>query len=152
MDPLDIAILALRLALVLILYAFLVAVLRVARGELVRSRPALAAPRASDRRAPTLRLLVLDPGNSGIGPGTTLEVRDGSAIGRGPDAGLSLPDATVSIQHARVEWAGGRWTVRDLGSTNGTRVNEAAVHAATALTPGDVLGLGEVRLKVLRGP
>ena len=48
-------------------------------------------------------------------------------------------------------WCGGNgaWVVLDLGSTNGTLVNHALVDGQAGLQTGDVLGLGNVRLKVV---
>jgi pSer/pThr/pTyr-binding forkhead associated (FHA) protein len=63
-------------------------------------------------------------------------------LGRGPGVDLALPDPAMSKQHACVEWAGGGLRVRDLGSTNGVRVNGAAVQIAE-LKHGDRFQLGE---------
>lgn len=41
-------------------------------------------------------------------------------IGRSRACDLVLPDRQVSAQHAAVEWTGAHWSVRDLGSSNGT--------------------------------
>jgi pSer/pThr/pTyr-binding forkhead associated (FHA) protein len=157
MDPLDIAILALRLALVLVLYLFLLAVVRAATRTLrAESRPAPRAPSArpltpTAAAKPTpLRLQVLEPGSSGLPPGELIEVADGATLGRAGQASVVVADPTVSGQHARVERLDGNaWMVVDLGSTNGTLVNQALVQGDAALAPGDVLGLGNVRLKVV---
>jgi hypothetical protein len=155
MDPLDLAILALRLALVLVLYLFLLTVVRAATRTLrAESRP---APRPAARPAPVpsglkdrLRLLVVEPGASGLPPGGLIEVADGATLGRAGQASVVVADPTVSAQHARVERLDGNaWMVVDLGSTNGTLVNQALVQGDAALAPGDVLGLGNVRLKVV---
>lgn len=59
---------------------------------------------------------------SGPCAGRRVEVRSLQLdIGRDPDCGLSLPDdATVSRRHALLSWEDGHWTLRDLGSKNGT--------------------------------
>ena len=154
MDPLDVAILALRLALVLILYLFLLVVLRTAT-RMLRAAPeappraaAAAARRSLDGR---LRLLVIDPGSSDLPPGELIEVPDGGTFGRADRASVVVSDPTVSSEHARIKRLGNEWVVTDLGSTNGTLVNQALVEADAALAPGDVLGLGNVRLKVVEG-
>lgn len=67
-------------------------------------------------------------------------------IGRdGP--GLDIPvrgDAYVSRRHAEVVWMGSTWGIRDLGSTNGTRVNGAPVEGSEIrpLAPEDVIEVG----------
>jgi hypothetical protein len=154
MDAIDIAILALRLALVLVLYLFLLVVLRAATQTL-RTAPtaSLAGSAASPRSAlpvdGPLRLLVVEPGRSGLPPGQLIEVADGATLGRAERASVVVADPTVSAEHARLERLGDEWVVTDLGSTNGTLVNQALVQGDAALGPGDVLGLGSVRLKVV---
>lgn len=44
-------------------------------------------------------------------------------VGRGRAAGIRVDDGRVSSEHARLTWARGQWTLRDLGSRNGTYVN-----------------------------
>jgi predicted component of type VI protein secretion system len=136
-DVLDVAILALRIALVALLYVFLALVLRLA------VRGLLAAPR------PRLRLEVVDAGTSPLTPGDVLEVADGAVLGRAARANLIFSDATVSSEHARVRRVGHVWMIVDLGSTNGTSINDASVEGEMPLASGDVLGIGNVRLRVV---
>jgi hypothetical protein len=143
-DAVDLLILVLRLVLVALLYLFLVAVLRMAIGGLrspvtVRSRG----------QAPHLHLLVIEAGESTLCSGQILEVGDGMTLGRGDRADVVLSDTAVSAEHAHIGRDGRAWVVSDLGSTNGTRVNDALVIDRKRLNEGDVLGLGTVRLKVL---
>lgn len=66
-------------------------------------------------------------------------------IGRSIGCDLTLADPTVSRWHAELIRDGERWFVRDMGSTNGTRVNGWRVRRAV-LEPGDVLALGAQRV------
>jgi phosphoserine phosphatase RsbU/P len=68
--------------------------------------------------------------------------RGGTLIGRQPDAAVYLESLAVSRQHARVGCDGDAWFVEDLGSSNGTFVNGARVHARTPLTERDLLQIG----------
>jgi pSer/pThr/pTyr-binding forkhead associated (FHA) protein len=136
-DALDILILALRLVFVALLYLFVVVVLRTA---LRATRP--TAPQR-------LALRVLDPGSSSLHSGEVLDVSAGTTFGRGGQADLVLADTAVSAEHARVDRIGRRWVVTDLGSTNGTRVNDAAVQGQTPLAEGDVLTIGTLRFEVV---
>jgi|GEM_PF-151186 len=80
-------------------------------------------------------------------------------IGRGPENEVRLPDPSVSRHHAVIERSGGAdasggagsahgpWAVRDLDSTNGTRVNGARIEQAP-LGPGDELRIGAFALRV----
>ena len=145
MDLLDIAILALRLALVLVLYLFLLSVVRLSARALQPNRE-----QAPPKLTP-LRLVVVEPGTSNLASGSTLEVVDATTLGRAQRAGLVIADPAISSEHARIWRTGSRWLVADLGSTNGTLLNDAPLDQERPLGPGDVLGLGTVRLQVV-GP
>jgi diguanylate cyclase (GGDEF)-like protein len=71
-------------------------------------------------------------------------------IGRGSACGLVLDVDSVSRQHARIEWTGTCHRVVDLGSTNGTYVNETRV-SDHVLADGDRLQIGKVLLKYIAG-
>ena len=75
--------------------------------------------------------------------GATIVLKVGTVhIGRSPDSDIPLADdSTVSWQHAVIERTAVGWEVRDLGSTNGTRVNGVVVRQAL-LHPGDTLAFG----------
>jgi pSer/pThr/pTyr-binding forkhead associated (FHA) protein len=66
-------------------------------------------------------------------------------IGRSPGCDLTLAEPSVSRWHAELIRDGERWVVRDMGSTNGTRLNGWRVRRAV-LEPGDVLALGTQRV------
>lgn len=68
-------------------------------------------------------------------------------VGRGPNAQIRLEDTTVSAEHASVYFDGGAWKVRDLGSRNGTFVNDRQldVRCAQVLAAGDRLAFGDAR-------
>jgi hypothetical protein len=80
-------------------------------------------------------------------PDTTERVE--LSIGRDDDCDLVLDEATISRRHALLRRTPEGWALRDLGSTNGTRVNGWRVDSA-ALRPGDELTLGLARF-VVRG-
>lgn len=63
-------------------------------------------------------------------------------VGRAQTADLHVDDPVVSSFHAALQWHGGRWSVRDLGSRNGVFVNGARIDAPTPLQAGDALGFG----------
>jgi hypothetical protein len=69
----------------------------------------------------------------------------GAVLGRSRECDIVLDDPNVSRRHAEVRNEGGRWTVADLGSTNGVKVNGRRVKQA-ALEPGDEIMLGLSRL------
>src|SRR5688500_6049826 len=64
-------------------------------------------------------------------------------IGRDPSLPLHLDEDTqVSRRHARISAQGGQAAVEDLGSTNGTFVNEQPIHSPRTLRPGDRVRIG----------
>ena len=67
-------------------------------------------------------------------------------LGRSRECDITLDDPNVSRRHAEVRPSGGKWTVRDLGSTNGIRVNGRRVDGAQSLNPGDVIEMGRSSL------
>ena len=68
-------------------------------------------------------------------------------VGRAATAGLSFPDdADLSRQHFALEAENEEWTVRDLGSKNGTFVNSVALEAPQLLQPGDRIAAGHLAI------
>jgi hypothetical protein len=70
----------------------------------------------------------------------------GAVLGRSRECEVTVDDANVSRKHAEVRPSGGSWIVRDLGSTNGIKVNGRRVDGAQSLKPGDVITMGKSRL------
>ena len=71
-------------------------------------------------------------------------------IGRGSDCDIQIDRDSVSRRHARLARQGGRWTVIDLGSTNGSYVNDVPI-AERTLREGDLLRIGNAIFKFLTG-
>ena len=67
-------------------------------------------------------------------------------IGKAPENGLTLADEAISRQHCEIVWDGRGYLLRDLQSTNGTRINGAEVREAY-LSNGAVIGLGGIELR-----
>ncbi len=71
--------------------------------------------------------------------------KDRVAVGRSSSAELCFPeDAGLSRQHFAFEPEGEEWTVQDLGSKNGTFVNNIPLKARLILTPGDRITAGHL--------
>lgn len=65
-------------------------------------------------------------------------------IGRFPGATLRLGDVTVSRFHAELRHLGEGWMLRDLGSMNGTCVNDLRITTTVRVRPGDRVSFGAV--------
>jgi hypothetical protein len=76
---------------------------------------------------------------------------DVTTSGRHPDSDIFLDDVTVSRRHAEFHRGGNGFTVRDVGSLNGTYVNRERVESAT-LSNSDEVQIGKFRLVFIAGP
>lgn len=66
----------------------------------------------------------------------------GAVLGRSREADIQVDDPNVSRRHAELRPSGASWTVRDLGSTNGVKVNGRRIQGAQSLRAGDTITLG----------
>ena len=78
----------------------------------------------------------------GPAAGTRMPLAGSIELGRDPGLEHSLPDEQVSHRHARVEPAQGGAVISDLGSTNGTYVNDQPITASRRLVSGDQIRMG----------
>lgn len=90
--------------------------------------------------APTLEII------SGNERGKTTRLKLKTRIGRERDNDLVLTDPRISRYHAMIELAEGQWTIRDLGSANGTSVNGQLISEAHLLSPDDRITVGDTEL------
>lgn len=147
----------LKLVVLGLLYLFLFRAVRALTADLYgpRQRRSQPPPRPSiadsattrrSRRPP--RELVIHPPE---GEPRVIPLDEGAVtIGRSSRMTVRLEDAYVSDEHAMVRPDGDDWTVRDLGSTNGTYLNGAKVTQPTTIGAGDQLRLGKTRIEVRR--
>jgi predicted component of type VI protein secretion system len=77
-------------------------------------------------------------------------VKDLTVVGRKEDCDVRLDHKSISKQHCVIVKTDGLLLVRDLGSTNGTRVNGQRVRRA-ALLPNDQLSVASLRFRVYLG-
>jgi pSer/pThr/pTyr-binding forkhead associated (FHA) protein len=127
--------LILRILIALTLYAFLGTVL------LLLWRDLRSASRAIER-VPYARLELRD-GDSTI---EKFQLVEFNSVGREPGSTISLQDDTVSSNHANIIYERGHWLLEDLGSHNGTIVNEIRIEDPIVVTHGDQIRFGRVML------
>jgi len=137
-------ILALRIAVIVLLYLFIYQVVRVVVREL---RTAGSEQSASSQYG---SLVVVNPGQSGLPPGRKFPLGPVNTIGRSMDNDIPLNDNFLSGEHAILQWDGQTWILEDLESTNGTRLNGQDVVQPLAIDYGDTIQVGHVDLKLSR--
>ena len=69
-----------------------------------------------------------------------------STLGRHPESSIFFDDITVSRRHAEVTLSGNEARVTDVGSLNGTYLNQRQIDSTQQLVPGDVLQVGKFKL------
>ena len=119
---------------------------RVLRVAAVQARPVDYEKRARRRRR-QLALEFIEPESRS---GERVEIEDGVTIGRSRDCDLILYDTYLSTRHARLSNDEGDLSIEDLGSTNGTYVNQELVKGRVHLERGDVVQVGGVLFEVVR--
>ena len=91
------------------------------------------------RRAPRL-VVERAPGHE---PGMIYDLDADIVLGRGDHAEIRLQDPFASARHARVYEQGNIVVIEDLGSTNGTYLNEELLETPRPLHPGDRVRIGD---------
>ena len=142
---------ALKFGFLAVLYLFLLWVARSALRDLRAGRPAAAVTEGATgfHSAATAGLhvardarLVVDraPGHA---PGMIYDIGAGAVLGRGDAAEIRLDDPYASSRHAQLVIAAGVVILEDLGSTNGTYLNEELLAGPSPLHSGDRVRIGD---------
>jgi hypothetical protein len=149
---LDAVSVGLQLGFLAVLYLFLLWVSRSALKDLRGTgRADQVAPPAHD-----VTSMHAIPGRNGAGdarlvverapghqPGMEYDIGEGAVLGRGDHAEIRLQDPFASSKHARLVRQGGIIVLEDLGSTNGTYLNEELLTGPAPLHPGDRVRIGD---------
>jgi hypothetical protein len=161
MNSLDPASVALKFGFVAVLYLFLLWVVRSARRDLggTAGRGAVASTAGADPDADATGMYsasTLGPVNladrdprlvveraPGHEPGMIYDLDGDLILGRGDHAEIRLEDPFASSRHARIYEQGNAVVVEDLGSTNGTYLNEELLETPRPLHPGDRVRIGD---------
>jgi pSer/pThr/pTyr-binding forkhead associated (FHA) protein len=159
-DPVSVA---LKFGFLAVLYLFLLWISRNALKDLKRTSVTTAAPGGYVPQAPApadatgiysaskqgqVPEADLDPRlvverAPGHVPGMEYEVGEGAIMGRGDQAEIRLEDPFASSRHARLVRQGAAIVIEDLGSTNGTYLNEELLSGPQPLHPGDRVRIGD---------
>ena len=150
----EIVLQAFRFGFLLLLWLFIFAAFRVVRADLFGGRTGRVAsvpPRAAavvgkkrGHRGPKTLVVTAGPLT-----GTKITLGDQPIlIGRADDSTLVLTDDFASSRHARLTNRGGKWYVEDLGSTNGTYLDQQRVQGPLLLGPGQPIRIGQTALEL----
>ena len=99
---------------------------------------------------PIRELLLEAPAAGGVGPRVERILLESSeiSIGRSRSSRLKLDDEFASSNHAVLRREDGSVTIEDLGSTNGTFLNETPVTSPVAVKHGDTIRIGKTTIKI----
>ncbi|MQA02940.1 MAG: FHA domain-containing protein [Streptosporangiales bacterium] len=147
-----------RLALLVLLWLFVLAGYGVIRRDLfgakvaprTTARPRVPQPKPAKptrrKHAPS-RLVVTD----GALAGTTLQLGDRPiTMGRASDSTLVIDDDYASTRHAQLVPYDGEWMLEDMGSTNGTFLGRGKVGRPTPVPVGEPIRIGKTVLELRR--
>lgn len=132
-----------RLGMLALVYLFLFQLIWLLRRSLESGERAGRAPGVA-------RLVVVESGGPMLARGHAFPLREATSIGRGAASTIRIDDPFVSAEHALVSLRDGQIWIEDLGSTNGTFVNRRQIAKPTPLQLGDVVQVGQVKLKFLK--
>ena len=149
----------LKYALLALLYFFIFRAVRSVTIDVAGRRRDAAAAKASRAPAPAppprasrggkapSQVVVHDPERP---KPRSMKLSDAVDVGRSERCAIRLDDTYVSQMHARLYGENGTWYVKDLGSTNGTFVNDRKVDAPIQVHAGDVVKVGKTLLELKR--
>jgi pSer/pThr/pTyr-binding forkhead associated (FHA) protein len=144
-EILRILLLILQLSFLALLYMILFGF---ARSLLRDLRSAEQAQQAS--QAGIGRLSVLESPEDEPPVGRAIALGPINSLGRNVNNTIYVEDDFVSANHAMLTFRGRSWFIEDQGSTNGTYVNGHRIDRAVALSFGDELTVGRVRMRLER--
>jgi pSer/pThr/pTyr-binding forkhead associated (FHA) protein len=139
MSP-DVILLVLRLVVALALYAFL----GLLAYYLFKDFRAAVSPRTLAPEAHLEEVV-------GPNPGALFSLVEFNLLGRAGDCTIRVPDKTISAHHGRLSFHASQWWLEDLGSRNGSSINDVRVREPVVVTYGDRLGLGGVVFRLRSG-
>ena len=142
MDVFTLSLWALRIAFVVLIYAFFVLVARALWQDLRAGVAGAGRPLA--------RLLVVGAPEGRPQAGTSIPLDAVNSLGRDVNNSIVVDDSFVSAEHALLTFRGRAWYVEDRGSTNGTWLNGQRVEGLLPLGYGDEIQVGQVRLRLER--
>jgi pSer/pThr/pTyr-binding forkhead associated (FHA) protein len=142
MSP-EIVLLLLRLAGAAVLLAFFGLI-----GWYIYQDVRLASAALAAQSQPLGRLIVVENRAGSPAVGTRYPLLPVTSIGRSSSNVIVLDDGYTSGQHSLIMRRGELWWLEDLGSRNGTLLNDAPLVETAVLSTGDIITIGNIKLKL----
>jgi hypothetical protein len=146
---------ALKFGFLLVLYLFLLWVVRSAMRDLSRYETVSAGAEPVEAPSPARRESGLPDLRAGVEPrlevvaalghepGTSFDLGEGATMGRSDGAEIRVDDPFASSAHARIFPRGEYMYLEDMGSTNGTYLNGRQVKSTERLRMADLIRIGD---------
>ena len=80
--------------------------------------------------------------------GEKYALRPITSLGRSPTNTIPITDTFASSEHALVTLRQGQWWLEDRNSRNGTLLNDLPVKQAVVIAEGDIIGIGQIKLRM----
>jgi hypothetical protein len=149
---------ALKFAFLIVLYLFLVWIARSALKDLRRPARSIAHEEGTAMHAASAAPaknhaegephLLVERG-AGLQPGSAYDLLEGALMGRGDAVDIRLEDPFASSRHCEIVKQGNLYVIEDLGSTNGTYLNEEPLTGPQPLHVGDRIRIGDTEFSYL---
>jgi hypothetical protein len=93
-------------------------------------------------------LVVLESQSNSPPEGARFSLVPVTTIGRAASNTIVIDDEFSSNDHAKITWLDRQWWLEDLGSSNGTLLNDLLINKATVITSGDLITVGQTQLRL----
>lgn len=162
---LDLVLAAFRFIFLILLYVFIFQLIRMmfrdlkpeplkepGRKPTVQAGAGTALTAAAPPPGAPGGLIVLASGDPGLPPGGVFPLKAGEEVtlGRGSRNTVTLVEPFASMEHAAVLERDGQFWIEDLGSKNGTYLNDVRINKPTVLADGDRIRIGDVTMQFVR--
>ena len=137
-----------KYVLVVIIYIFIFRVVKLIYADIKM----ITAGESAIAMMPHIKLLTKVAGKDGAAVADIYPlVRPHTLIGRAKKCEISLPDPFISSKHARLDKQKNSFYIEDLGSANGTYLNEMKLEGRAELQDGDRISIGKIDLVFSEG-
>ncbi len=129
----------------MLLYIFLIVAIFVVYKDL--KEPSSSSAKLKRGASSSTRVVILE--SPGMRSGATFFLTDQTVIGRSPECDIEIADNSVSHHHASISRDGASFKVQDLGSKNGTYMNQRKILGPTRVKHGDIIKVGKTTFEFM---